>query len=66
MQKNEQGVLQPCAYSSKKLSETEHRWAVWENEAYVVWEKEAYAMCWALLTWRHFLEGGETPLGSVE
>lgn len=27
----------------------------------MVWEKEAYAVRWALLTWRHFLEGGKEP-----
>lgn len=49
LQRNEQGTLEPCAYTSQKLTETERWW--------VVWEKEAYAVCWALLTWRHFLEG---------
>lgn len=32
----------------KKLTKTEQRWAVWEEEAYAVW--------WALLTWGHFLD----------
>lgn len=27
------GQLQPCAYISKKLTETEQHWAVWEKEA---------------------------------
>lgn len=26
-----------------------------------MWEKEAYAVCWALLTWCHFLEGSKVP-----
>lgn len=36
LQKNADGTLQPCAYTSKKLSETERRWAVWEKEAYAI------------------------------
>lgn len=53
LQKNQQGLLQPFAYISKKLFDTEHWWAVWEKKAYVV--------RWALLTWRHFLECSKTP-----
>lgn len=44
LQKIQQGLLQPCAYTSKKLSNTECRWGIWE--------KEAYAVLWTLLTWR--------------
>lgn len=36
------------------LTEAEQHWAVWE--------KEAYAVRWALLSWRHFLEGSKIPL----
>lgn len=53
LQKNTEGNVQPCTYTSKKLMETQQRWAVWEKEAYVV--------RWALLTWRHFLEGNAIP-----
>ncbi|XP_060539362.1 queuine tRNA-ribosyltransferase catalytic subunit 1 isoform X1 [Pantherophis guttatus] len=53
LQKNAEGKLQPCAYTSRKLSETERRWAIWE--------KEAFAVQWALLTWRQFLEGAKHP-----
>lgn len=53
LQKNEQDDLQPCTYTSRKLTETKHRWAVLE--------KEAYTTQWVLLTWRHFLEGNKTP-----
>ncbi|XP_060539018.1 uncharacterized protein LOC132709560 [Pantherophis guttatus] len=53
LQKNNQGDLQPCAYTSRKLTDTERRWAAWE--------KEAFAVRWALLTWRHLLEGGQKP-----
>ncbi|KAK9408147.1 hypothetical protein NXF25_006921 [Crotalus adamanteus] len=49
LQRNLKGELQPCAYTSRKLSETERRWAIWE--------KEAFAIKWALVTWRHLLEG---------
>ncbi|KAK9391826.1 hypothetical protein NXF25_017413 [Crotalus adamanteus] len=51
LQRNPEGKLQPCAYTSRKLSETERRWAIWE--------KEAFAIKWALATWRHFLEGAK-------
>ncbi|KAK9412177.1 hypothetical protein NXF25_003352 [Crotalus adamanteus] len=53
LQRNEQGELQPCAYTSKKFTDTERRWAVWE--------KEAFAVKWALSTWRHLLEGAQHP-----
>lgn len=36
LQKNEQRALQPCAYTSKKLTETEQQWAIWEKETYMV------------------------------
>lgn len=42
------GVLQPCAYTSKKLPETKSKWAVWK--------KESYTVLWVFLTWWHFLE----------
>lgn len=29
LQANEEGNLQPCAYTSHKLNETECKWAVW-------------------------------------
>lgn len=41
LQKNDQGVLQPYAYSSKRLSDAVRSWAVWV--------KESYAMQWVLL-----------------
>ncbi|KAK9400665.1 hypothetical protein NXF25_011379 [Crotalus adamanteus] len=53
LQRNEKNILQPCAYTSKKFTETERRWAVWE--------KEAFAVKWALSTWRHLLEGAQHP-----
>ncbi|KAK9406808.1 hypothetical protein NXF25_005582 [Crotalus adamanteus] len=53
LQRNDQGILQPCAYTSKKFTDTERRWAVWE--------KEAFAVKWALSTWRHLLEGAQHP-----
>ncbi|KAK9397281.1 hypothetical protein NXF25_020642 [Crotalus adamanteus] len=53
MQRNGQGELQPCAYTSKKFTDPERRWAVWE--------KEAFAIKWALSTWRHLLEGAQHP-----
>lgn len=43
-----QGQMQPCAYTSCKLTETEHGWAIWEKEAFTVRS--------ALLTWRHLLK----------
>lgn len=53
LQTNADGQLQPCAYTSRKFSDTERRWAIWE--------KEAFAVRWALLTWRQFLEGTNLP-----
>lgn len=53
LQKNGQGTLQPCAYTSRKLTDTERAWAIWE--------KEAFAIRWALSTWRHLLEGAKEP-----
>lgn len=53
LQRNAKGELQPCVYVSLKLSEMERQWAIWE--------KEAYTVCWALLTWRQFLEGSKIP-----
>ncbi|KAK9395824.1 retrotransposon-derived protein PEG10 [Crotalus adamanteus] len=53
LQKNKNGILQPCAYTSKKFTESERRWAIWE--------KEAFAIRWALLNWRHYLEGSKVP-----
>lgn len=49
LQKNNQGVLHPCAYTSQKLTLTEWNWTVLE--------KVAYTIKWALQTWRHILEG---------
>jgi hypothetical protein len=40
--------LQPVAYESKKLSETERRW--------IISEKEAFALVHACRVWRHYLE----------
>ncbi|KAK9395798.1 hypothetical protein NXF25_019159 [Crotalus adamanteus] len=54
LQRNTKGELQPCAYTSRKLSETERRWAIWE--------KEAFAIKWALVTWRHLLEGAKQEI----
>lgn len=42
--KNSEGELQPRAFTLRKLSEAEKRWAIWEKEAYTVYS--------ALLTWR--------------
>ncbi|XP_039178262.1 uncharacterized protein LOC120298525 [Crotalus tigris] len=53
LQKNSGGVLQPCAYTSRKFTAAECSWAVWE--------KEAFAIRWALATWRHLLEGAKQP-----
>lgn len=53
LQKNREGKLQPCTYTSHKLNETEWCWAVWE--------KEAFAMRWILLTWRQFLGRSKIP-----
>lgn len=36
LQANAKGTLQPCAYNSRKLSETERRWAIWEKEVFAV------------------------------
>lgn len=52
-QNSPQGVLQPCAYICRKLSEADCRW--------VVWEKEAYAVRWSLITWRHLLKDTKIP-----
>lgn len=51
--RNQEGNLQPCAYTTCKLSKAEWRWAVWE--------KEMFTVRWAFLTWRRFLEGSEIP-----
>ncbi|KAK9395555.1 hypothetical protein NXF25_018916, partial [Crotalus adamanteus] len=51
LQRNPTGTLQPCAYTSRKVTDTERAWAVWE--------KEAFAVKWALSTWRHLLEGAK-------
>lgn len=32
LQQNPQSQLQPCVYMSKKLTDTERRWAAWEKE----------------------------------
>ncbi|XP_026546660.1 vomeronasal type-2 receptor 26-like [Notechis scutatus] len=53
LQKNLAGTLQPCAYTSQKFNSSENNWAIWE--------KEAFALQWALITWRHLLEGGPHP-----
>lgn len=47
LHKNEQVALQPCVYTSRKLTKTKCRWAVWEKEAYEVY--------WVLLTWKRGL-----------
>ncbi|XP_026578567.1 KAT8 regulatory NSL complex subunit 1-like, partial [Pseudonaja textilis] len=36
LQRNDQGNLQPCAYTSHKLMDTERRWAAWEKEAFMI------------------------------
>ncbi|KAK9410979.1 hypothetical protein NXF25_002154 [Crotalus adamanteus] len=54
LQRNNNSELQPCAYTSRKLTETERRWAIWE--------KEAFAIKWALVTWRHLLEGAKREI----
>lgn len=41
--------LQPIAYESKKLSDTEQRWHICE--------KEAFALVYACRIWRHYLQG---------
>lgn len=53
LQKDETETLRPCAYTSRKLTPAERGWAIWE--------KEAFAVRWALLTWRHLLEGAKQP-----
>lgn len=53
LQHNKEGILQPCAYKSRKFMCTEQNWAIWE--------KEAFAVKWVLQTWRHLLEGGKHP-----
>lgn len=42
--------LQACARTSCKLNYTERKWAIGE--------KDGLAVRWALMTWRHPLEGG--------
>uniref|UniRef100_A0A803TR04 Gypsy retrotransposon integrase-like protein 1 n=1 Tax=Anolis carolinensis TaxID=28377 RepID=A0A803TR04_ANOCA len=51
LQADDEGALRPCAYLSRKFTETERNWRVWE--------KEAFAVKAALSHWRHFLEGTE-------
>lgn len=34
LQHNEEGNLQPCVYTSRKLNETEWQLVVWEKEAF--------------------------------
>lgn len=58
LQKNIQGQLQPCAYTSWKFTPTERNWTGWE--------KEAYAIKWALQTWRHLLEGTKIQSESID
>ena len=53
LQKDEKERLQPIAFLSKKFSETERNWAIWE--------KEAAAIKLALSTCRHWLEGSPHP-----
>uniref|UniRef100_A0A803TUL0 Gypsy retrotransposon integrase-like protein 1 n=1 Tax=Anolis carolinensis TaxID=28377 RepID=A0A803TUL0_ANOCA len=53
LQKDEKGNLRPCSYLSKKFSEAEKRWPIWE--------REALAILKALENWRHFLEGSGIP-----
>uniref|UniRef100_A0A803TEK8 Gypsy retrotransposon integrase-like protein 1 n=1 Tax=Anolis carolinensis TaxID=28377 RepID=A0A803TEK8_ANOCA len=53
LQKDQNGNLKPCGYLSRKFSETEKCWPIWE--------KEALAILKALECWRHFLEGSEIP-----
>lgn len=45
LQQNGNKQLHPCAYLSKKFTDTERNW--------LVWEKEVVAIKLALLTWRH-------------
>lgn len=59
LQKNSLGQLQPCAYTSRRFSATEQRWATWG--------KEVFTIRWALLTWgiylrepQHHLRSGQT------
>ena len=53
LQRDEAGCLHPIAFLSKKFSETERNWTIWE--------KEAAAIKLALSTWRHWLEGSPHP-----
>nr|XP_016850261.1 PREDICTED: uncharacterized protein LOC107983038 [Anolis carolinensis] len=46
LQADDEGALRPCAYLSRKFTETEWKWRVWE--------KEAFAVKSALSHWRHF------------
>lgn len=41
------------AYMSKKLTDVERQWAIWE--------KEGFKVRWAILSWRHFLKGAKVP-----
>lgn len=52
-QTNAQGQFLACAYTSRKLTETERAWAVCE--------KEGFAVQWALGMWWHFLKGARNP-----
>ncbi|ETE69517.1 Retrovirus-related Pol polyprotein, partial [Ophiophagus hannah] len=45
LQKNMDGILQPCAYTSRKFSSSERNWAIRE--------KEAFAVHWALVWTDH-------------
>lgn len=53
LQQNDVKQLQPCAFLSKKITNTERNWAVWE--------KEAAAIKLALVSWCHFLKGAHIP-----
>lgn len=53
LQQGEDGRLWPCAYLSKKFTDTERNWPVWENEA--------AAIKLALRSWWHLLEGAWVP-----
>lgn len=47
LQKYPQGKLPPCAYLSKKLTDTEKRWAIWKKEAYaVLWASSPGGISW--------------------
>ena len=53
---NAQGVDQPIAFASKKLDNTQRRWATIE--------KESYAALWALRKYRSWVFGNEIILHS--